>query len=49
MKDYIDGKDKGKKTKNGLKYYEEFKLEFWKKPGKYQPYMILIFFLSNFR
>jgi len=29
MKDHIDGKDKGTKTKNGLKYYEEFKSEFW--------------------
>ncbi|RIA91455.1 hypothetical protein C1645_737101 [Glomus cerebriforme] len=30
MKDYIDGKDKGKKTKNGLKYYEEFLEKAWK-------------------
>jgi hypothetical protein len=35
MKLYIDGKPKGKKTKNGDKFYEEFQSKFWEKPGRY--------------
>lgn len=35
MEFYIEGKEKGKSTKNGENYYEEFKDHFWKKPGKY--------------
>ena len=32
---YIKGKPKGKVTKNGAKYYQEFSSHFWKKPGKF--------------
>jgi len=31
---YIKGDEKGKKSKNGENYYEEFRSKFWKKPGK---------------
>jgi hypothetical protein len=33
MDKYIHSKPRGKKTRSGEMYYEEFKLEFWKKPG----------------
>ncbi|CAG8627843.1 8235_t:CDS:2, partial [Cetraspora pellucida] len=32
MKLYIDGSLNGKQTKNGCKYYEEFRTHFWEKP-----------------
>jgi hypothetical protein len=34
MEKFINGDPKGKKTKNGEKYYFEFVDEFWKKPSK---------------
>jgi hypothetical protein len=34
----------GKKTRNGEMYYEEFKTEFWKKPGKYYPFYLFEFY-----
>lgn len=33
---YIEGLDKGKKTRNGELYYEQFKDFFWKKGGKFR-------------
>jgi hypothetical protein len=35
MELYIQGEKKGKKTRNGEKFYEEFKDHFWTKPGKH--------------
>ena len=40
MKLYIEGKEKGKMTQNGKKYYEEFKDDFWKEPGKYCHFLL---------
>lgn len=34
MVKYINNISGGKATKNGEKYYDEFKTEFWKKQGK---------------
>jgi hypothetical protein len=34
MKNYINGIQGGKFTENGRKYYEEFKDEFYEKPGR---------------
>jgi hypothetical protein len=33
MKLYVEGDPKGKKTKNGEEYYDEFITLFWQKPG----------------
>lgn len=35
MKLYINGDSKGKKTRNGEFYYEQFQDHFWKKKGKF--------------
>jgi len=43
MDKYLSSRPGGKKTRNGKMYYKEFKLEFWKKPGKY--YLSLLFIL----
>jgi hypothetical protein len=45
MKKYIN-LNGGKKSRNGEKYYEEFKTEFWRKPGKY--YYFHLFHLFEF-
>lgn len=39
MGKYIDGEG-GKATQNGRKYYEEFKTEFYKEPGKYYYFVL---------
>ena len=44
MYNYIHSKPRGKKTRNGKKYYEEFRTEFWQKPGKY--YLFLFIYLN---
>ena len=43
MRDYINLKG-GKSSKNGVKYYEEFKMEFWEKPGKYYCFHLFEFY-----
>jgi len=40
MELYVNGDKKGKKTRMGEKFYEEFKTEFWKKPGKYYHFLL---------
>jgi hypothetical protein len=44
MKKYLAGEPNIKKPKNGEKYYEEFRTEFWAKPGKY--YLLLFIHLD---
>ena len=34
MHAYINGQANGKRTKCGIKYYEQFIDDFWKPPGK---------------
>jgi hypothetical protein len=34
MEKFLSGDPKGKKTRNGEKYYFEFKEQFWNKPRK---------------
>ena len=51
MHNYIHLKPGGKKTRNGEMYYEEFKSEFWQKPGKYylSPFIYLNFIECNLK
>ena len=35
MELYVNGVTKGKRSRMGEKFYEEFKDHFWKKQGKY--------------
>lgn len=42
MKKYINGVG-GKFSENGRKYYEEFKDEFYEKPGNYYYFVVLYF------
>jgi len=44
MKLYIEGNRKGKSSRMGEKFYEEFKTNFWKKPGKY----ITIYYFESY-
>jgi hypothetical protein len=37
---YIAANKRGKKMKNGEKYYEEFKTGFWKKPSNYHHFLL---------
>ena len=47
MKDYIELKPGGKKSPSGEKYYNQLKSEFWKKPGKYITFFLILFILYN--
>ena len=42
MELYIEGDKKGKKSRNGEMYVEEFRCSFWKKQGKYYYFFIIL-------
>ena len=47
MRLYVNGDSKGKRTRLGEKFYEEFKTSFWQKPSKYHMINIL-YIIFNF-
>ena len=45
MKKYVDGDPKGKKTRLGEMFFDEFSELFWEKPRKYHIYKYFIFYI----